>query len=291
MVEVSFLATFLGGVLSLLSPCSALLLPAFFAYAFTSKTQLFGRTGLFLAGLCTVFIPLGLGVSFVGAALLENRDTTSVVAGLMLIGFGILQAVGHGFTLLPQRFAGQLRLGSTGVSVYATGLVYGLAGFCSGPLLGSALTIAGSSGSPILGAALLFTYALGTAAPVFIIAWLWDRYDLGHRRWLRGTGVRIGPISTHSTNLLGGTLLMALGLSFILLQGSSALSGWYADLGLEEIDYRAQVWIAEHLSGGLDLVWVIGLGVVVCTLALWRVRVRLATHHPAPKSDARFGQS
>ena len=65
MLEVSFAAAFAGGVLSLLAPCSALLLPAFFAYAFTSRTELFGRTLLFLAGLCTVFVPLGLGASFV----------------------------------------------------------------------------------------------------------------------------------------------------------------------------------------------------------------------------------
>ena len=40
MVEASFLASFLGGLLSLLSPCSALLLPAFFAYAFQSRGEL-----------------------------------------------------------------------------------------------------------------------------------------------------------------------------------------------------------------------------------------------------------
>ena len=35
MVSIGFLGAFLGGVLAILSPCSALLLPAFFAYAFT----------------------------------------------------------------------------------------------------------------------------------------------------------------------------------------------------------------------------------------------------------------
>ncbi|WP_009945137.1 hypothetical protein [Saccharopolyspora erythraea] len=34
MTEIGLVGAFLGGLLSLLSPCSALLLPSFFAYAF-----------------------------------------------------------------------------------------------------------------------------------------------------------------------------------------------------------------------------------------------------------------
>ena len=37
---IEAVVAFAGGVLSLLSPCSALLLPAFFAYAFPSRGQL-----------------------------------------------------------------------------------------------------------------------------------------------------------------------------------------------------------------------------------------------------------
>jgi len=51
MTGIGYLAAFLGGVLTLLSPCSALLLPAFFAYAFASRSRLLGRTAVFYAGL------------------------------------------------------------------------------------------------------------------------------------------------------------------------------------------------------------------------------------------------
>src|SRR3954468_17153845 len=111
MLEVSFVAAFIGGVLSLLSPCSALLLPAFFAYAFTSRTELLGRTLLFLAGLCTVFIPLGLGASLVAALLLDYRETTIVVAGCLLIAFGVVEILGGGFSLAPQWLANRFRSG------------------------------------------------------------------------------------------------------------------------------------------------------------------------------------
>src|SRR5439155_4300240 len=111
MLGISFVATFAGGLLSLLSPCSALLLPAFLAYAFKSRTELFGRTLLFLAGLCTVFVPLGLGASLVGAALFDHREATIFLAGLMLIAFGLLELAGAGFSFLPSGLAEHFQRG------------------------------------------------------------------------------------------------------------------------------------------------------------------------------------
>lgn len=251
VLALSFLAAFAGGVLSLLQPCSALLLPAFFANAFTTPAQLLGRTLLFLAGLSTVFVPLGLGASLVAALLLDYRDTTILVAGLMLIGFGLLEIFGGGFSLLPSRLAGRAQLGRAGGAIYGTGLVYGLSGFCSGPLLGGVLTIAGSTGQPLLGGALLFAYAVGTAVPLFLVAYLWDRRQLGRRAWLRGRPLRIGPLELHSTRLASGLLFVLLGAVFIAFQGGSGLGGLYHDTGIEELGYRTQIWVEERLSAGL----------------------------------------
>ena len=39
-MDIGYLSAFLGGLLSLLSPCSIMLLPAFFAYAFNSPGKL-----------------------------------------------------------------------------------------------------------------------------------------------------------------------------------------------------------------------------------------------------------
>jgi cytochrome c biogenesis protein CcdA len=58
MVEASYLAAFLGGALSLLSPCSALLLPAFsIAYAFGRREELVKKTALFYLGLAALWLP------------------------------------------------------------------------------------------------------------------------------------------------------------------------------------------------------------------------------------------
>jgi len=65
VIEVSYLAAFFGGVLSLLSPCSALLLPTFFAYAFQARKGLLAKTTIFYVGLATTLVPLGMGLSAV----------------------------------------------------------------------------------------------------------------------------------------------------------------------------------------------------------------------------------
>jgi cytochrome c biogenesis protein CcdA len=52
-------------VLSLLSPCSALLLPAFFAYAFQSRRDLLAKTAVLYLGLAATLVPLGMGISAV----------------------------------------------------------------------------------------------------------------------------------------------------------------------------------------------------------------------------------
>jgi len=283
MLEISFAAAFAGGVLSLLAPCSALLLPAFFAYAFTSRTELFGRTLLFLAGLCTVFLPLGLGASFVAALLLDYRETTILVAGLLLIGFGVLELTGRGFSVLPASVGQRFQTGQGAVAIYGTGLVYGISGFCSGPLLGAVLTIAASTASPLLGAALLFTYSLGTAAPLFVIAWLWDRYQLGQRAWLRGRPLSIGPCTVFSTNLVAGLLFIVLGTSFIAFQGTSALSVYYDDLGLGDLGFQAQLWVADHLAGIPDWVWLLGVALVVGGVWLRHRRRLLNGTSPSPE--------
>ncbi|MFH9570784.1 cytochrome c biogenesis CcdA family protein [Streptomyces sp. NPDC017230] len=223
MSDPGFVVAFLGGLLALLSPCSALLLPAFFAYSFTSRTRLLGRTALFYAGLCLTMVPLGVAGSLAGRLFYGHRDLLVTVGGWLVIALGVAQLLGMGFgSRRLQQSAGARRSGSA-LSVTALGAVYGLAGFCAGPILGSVLTVAAIGGDPWRGGALLAVYALGMAVPMFVLAALWDRFDLGGRRRLRGRPVRLGRLRLHSTSLLGGAMFIALGALFLLFDGTSAL--------------------------------------------------------------------
>jgi cytochrome c biogenesis protein CcdA len=239
VVEISLVASFFGGVLSLLSPCSAMLLPAFFAYAFGE--ELVKKTGVFYLGLGATLVPLGMGISAVSALFYGHRGALIAISGGLLITFGILQLLGYGFTLGPlSRVRGKIR-GDSSLAVFSLGAVYGFAGFCSGPILGAVLTVAAASGEALSGAILLAVYAAGMAAPLFLMALFWDR--LRSRRWLRGREVALGKFRLHTTNLISGAMFVLLGVLFIAYEGTSALSGLYESSGATDLALAAEQWV------------------------------------------------
>ena len=254
--EASYLAAFLGGLFSLLSPCSALLLPAFFAYAFESRRELVRKTVVFYLGLCVTLVPLGMGISAVSRLFYGQRSTLILVAGVLLILLGAWQLMGKGFSLGPfERLRGRVGGKSVGAT-FALGAVYGFARFGSGPILGAVLTVAAASGETVRGAGLLATYALGMAAPLFVLASLWDKLNLGRRRWLRGRELGFGGFRIHTTNLVSGAMFVLLGVLFIAYEGTSALSGFYASRGAEDLALSAEQWagsVARTVPDGIAL--------------------------------------
>lgn len=243
MIDIGFAGAFLGGLFALVSPCSALLLPSFFAYAFDGWGRLIGRTGLFYLGLALVLVPLGAGVGAVGTLVTQYRGLATTLGGVLLIVFGLMAVTGRGFSFLSAGQVSKAAGGGSGgargnASVLALGAVYGFAGFCSGPLLGAVLTFAIAGGSPVYGGTLMAFYGLGMALPLFVLALFWDRLQLGKRRWLRGREVRIGPLITHSTSLISGAVFIGVGLLFLLTDGTANLGGL---VGVEG-QFRLQEW-------------------------------------------------
>lgn len=268
-VEASYIASFLGGVLSLLSPCSALLLPAFFAYAFSGGRELVKKTLLFYVGLCATLVPLGMGISAVSSLFYGQRNTLIIVSGVLIIAFGVLILFGRGFSVGPlERMRGKIRGDSAG-AVFALGAVYGFAGFCSGPILGAILTIAAASGGASQGAFLLATYALGMAMPLFVLALLWERLDLGRRRWLRGRELSLGPLRVHTTNLLSGLMFIALGTVFIVYEGTSSLTGFYQSRGASDLAFAAEAWIGRIVAIVPSWAFIVALALIASGALVW----------------------
>ncbi|MFD1661565.1 cytochrome c biogenesis CcdA family protein [Streptomyces caeni] len=271
MSGITVATAFLGGLLALLSPCSALLLPAFFAYSFTSRTRLSLRTAVFYAGLCTTLVPLGVAGSFASRLFYGHRDLLVTVGGWTVIALGLAQILGVGFgSRRLQQAAGARRTGSA-LSVFALGAVYGLAGFCAGPILGGVLTVAALDGSPVHGGLLLAVYALGMAVPMFVLALLWDRCELGRRRWLRGRALRLGPLTVHSTSLLGGALFVVLGAVFLLFDGTSALPP-LLDADTEAVWENGAARLGDAVSDRALLLVLALAGAVTAVAAVLRLR-------------------
>ncbi|MFD8991330.1 cytochrome c biogenesis CcdA family protein [Streptomyces goshikiensis] len=272
MTDIGYLAALLGGLLALLSPCSALLLPAFFAYSIDSASRLLARTGIFYAGLASTLVPLGAAGSYAGRFFHSHRDALVLAGGWLIIVLGIAQILGLGFASRRlSELSGRIRP-TTALSVYALGAVYGLAGFCAGPILGSVLTVAAVSGSPVYGGLLLAVYALGMAVPLFVLALLWERFELGKRRWLRGRPLGVGRLELHTTSLLSGLFFITLGALFLVYDGASALPGL-----LDVDDSYAVEQRVRSLTGAVPdwaLLALVAAAAVAVGLAQWRGRVR-----------------
>ncbi|NED07427.1 cytochrome c biogenesis protein CcdA [Streptomyces sp. SID6648] len=270
--DIGYFAAFLGGLLALVSPCSALLLPAFFAYSIDSTSRLLARTGIFYAGLATTLVPLGAAGSYAGRLFYGHRDALVTGAGWLIIVLGVAQIVGLGFASRRMaELSGRIRP-TTAFSVYALGAVYGLAGFCAGPILGSVLTVAAVSGSPVYGGLLLAVYALGMAVPLFLLALLWERFDLGRRTWLRGRTVQLGGrFQLHTTSLLSGLFFIGLGALFLVYDGTTALPGL---LGVDD-SFAVEQWaqkLGERVPDGVALVAVVLVALLVLGVRAWRRR-------------------
>ncbi|MGN6302981.1 MAG: cytochrome c biogenesis CcdA family protein [Angustibacter sp.] len=252
MSEVGLLAAFAAGVLALLSPCSALLLPSFFAYAFASRTAQLARTGVFYVGLLLTLVPLGVGAGAASSVFYGHRPLLITVAGWFIIGLGVLQVVGRSFAVpFSSRLmgvAGRATRRTGWASTLVLGAVYGLAGFCSGPVLGAILTMAATQDSPVQGGLLLAVYALGMAAPLFALAALWDRFDLGRRRFLRGRLLQVGRFEVHSTALVSGVLFVAIGVLFLRFDGTAGITGVLGSFDTTDLEFSAQQQVSEWTS-------------------------------------------
>jgi cytochrome c biogenesis protein CcdA len=278
VIEIGYLAAFLGGVLTLVSPCSALLLPSFFAYAFDRPSALLGRTMIFYAGLAATLVPLGVGASFATRLFFEHRQTIVLVAGWVLIGFGVLTMLGGGMAFRAAQRAQGRFAGRTGSgAVFGLGAVYGFAGFCSGPILGAVLTVAAADGRPLHGGALLAVYAFGMAGPLFVLALGWDRLDLGSRSWLRGRPLALGRLRLHTTSLVSGAIFVAIGVFFLRTDGTAGgVPGLPSSV---EAEQAAQLWLRQVADVVPDGAVLLAVGLVAAGVLIWRLL------HPAAPDD------
>ncbi len=173
------LVAFLGGVLTVLSPCVLPVLPVLLSGTVGGR----GRPLGIIAGFIGSFVLLTLFLASVVGALNLSPDLIRWVATLLLLGFGLTLAVPalqRRFELamsraLPQRRPGDRDGFLGGVLVGVTlGVVWTP---CVGPILASVTTLALSGQVTAFAFAATLAYALGVAAPMLAVM-------LGGRRLL-----------------------------------------------------------------------------------------------------------
>jgi cytochrome c-type biogenesis protein len=187
-VEVSVIAAFLAGVLSISSPCVLPLLPIFLAHlagASASGIEGVGRRRLlpnavaYVLGFSLVFVALGVALGAAGSlaatasVVAGNRDWLTRIGGALLIVLGLHQIGVVRIPLLDRErrlSADHLPAGQV-TSSFLVGVTFG-AGWspCVGPILGAILTMAAGQGSVDRAALLLATYSAGLAVPFLLAA-------------------------------------------------------------------------------------------------------------------------
>lgn len=186
-MEVGYAGAVLAGTLSFLSPC---VLPLVVPYlGFLGGVTLRAAPGgavaeapnrglvllaalFFVLGFATVFTMFGATASALSQLLAEHLDTLAVVAGIVLILFGLHVAGVLRIGLLDREARLQTKEKPVSpLGAYVVGLAFAFGWTpCVGPVLAGILTIAAAGDGVAEGAMLLFAYALGIGIPFMLAA-------------------------------------------------------------------------------------------------------------------------
>ncbi|MDH5579667.1 MAG: cytochrome c biogenesis protein CcdA [Betaproteobacteria bacterium] len=227
---IGFAVAFGAGVISFLSPCVLPLVPAYVSYVAgdsvrrrhrlhaRDRLMALGMSAPFVAGFSAVFIAFGASASVLGQLLLRYRYEANLVAGAVVIAFGLFMLGLWRWLPWLQR---DLRLhprlaGGNPFAAFVLGVAFAFGWTpCIGPILGAILAVSavGTSGE---GVTLLGAYSLGLGVPFLLTALFIDRAAriLGELRGF-GAALQIG----------GGLVLVALGIAMIT-GWLSAFANW-----------------------------------------------------------------
>lgn len=222
----ALLVAAVAGVLSFLSPCVLPIVPPYLAFmAGSTMEEAERRDGrvvtaavFFVLGLATVFLMMGFAASALGRAVLAWQRELSILAGLVIVVFGLHFLRLVRIPVLSQE--ARLEAGGepgTPLGAYVFGLAFAFGWTpCIGPVLGTILSVSMQSGSAGRGLMMMGAYALGLGIPFVLTALFLGRA----MRLMRGIKPHMGKIER-----VMGVLLIGVG-ALMLTGGFSAMSFW-----------------------------------------------------------------
>jgi cytochrome c-type biogenesis protein len=203
MLEVSLIGlvtAFAAGVISFLSPCVLPLVPGYVSFVAgrsledlrdgeASRLQALSLAATFVFGFTVVFVALGASATALGHLLLSWRYELGMVAGVVVILFGLHMLGLTPFSLMDREARFHVEMGGGRVlSAFVLGIAFAFGWTpCIGPVLGAILTLGASTADVSKGALLLAVYSLGLGLP-FLIAALFTGALLGRLRALGRAG-------------------------------------------------------------------------------------------------------
>jgi len=204
-----YLLAFIGGVLTILSPCILPVLP----FVFSRADQPFRRSALpLLLGMSATFSVVAAAAAFGGhwVIRLNQGGRYLAMAIFLVLGVSLLfPAVAEWFTRPLVRFGGRLQGGPSQPASPGTSFLLGIStgllwAPCAGPILGLILTGAALQGPGARTSFLLFSFALGAATSLGIALFAGNKVfatmkkSLAWEVWIRrtiGVAVILGVVA------------------------------------------------------------------------------------------------
>ncbi len=210
---MSFLITFIEGIVIFISPCMLPMLPIYFSYMIGQEEEKKRRITLinslgFVLGFTIIFVTLGALAGTLGSFLIIYNTQLNIISGLFIILLGLNFIGAIKIPFLNRSFKlNTKRKGSGFFTTLLLGMVFSIGWTpCVGPLLSTALLQASSTGSTLHGILLLLSFSLGLGIPFIISALLIDN--------LKKTFDFIKK-HTKIINLISGIFLILIGILMI----------------------------------------------------------------------------
>jgi cytochrome c-type biogenesis protein len=216
---IGLLTAFAAGVISFLSPCVLPLVPGYVSFVAGSsieqlrdgsarRARALTLAATFVLGFSVVFVALGASATALGSLLLGYRYELGIVAGVIVLLFGLHMLGIAPLRLMDRdaRFHLDLARGRT-LSAFVLGLAFAFGWTpCIGPVLGAILTLSASTADVAKGSLLLAVYSLGLGLP-FLLAALFTGTLLARLKALGRAG--------RNLQRAAGGLLVAMGLLMV----------------------------------------------------------------------------
>ncbi|ATW28681.1 hypothetical protein DCMF_16805 [Candidatus Formimonas warabiya] len=213
MQEISlgtFLAVYLAGILTSISPCVLAMIPVLIGfiggYGQPSRLKAFLLAVCFVLGMSVTFAILGMVAVAVGNLFGQVGPIWYLIIGGVSISmglqlWGVWQVRFPGLKMAPPKLGGEL-------GAFVAGLFFGIvASPCATPVLVAILAMATATSNIGLGGLLLFTYGLGHGFLLLIVGTCAGLVK----------GIRSISQGTNIINYFSGAILILIGLYFIYL--------------------------------------------------------------------------
>ncbi len=229
--SLSIPIAFVAGIVSFLSPCVLPLVPGYVSMLSGESidvlkadargalvARIFANSVAFVLGFSVVFVALGASATAVGGFLTSQRTAFNIVAGIIVIIFGLHLT---GLVKIPFLYrdarldAGAPRRGAAGSFLLGFAFAFGWTP-CIGPILATILAVAATRNTVFQGMFLLAIYSAGLAIPFLLTGLGVSQFLKFYARF---------RTHLHAVEVGSGVLLIAIGV-LMALNRFTVLSGY-----------------------------------------------------------------